>query len=251
MRDVRLATDALTPAGADDEVRRLAALATDNFYGQGANAHTVDYCFRVFQRHLRPGRCLELGPAEGLMTEHLARHFDDLTVVDASPQFCASLRERFPSVDVVQALFETYSPAGGFDNIVLGHVLEHVIDPVGVLTAVRGWTAPGGRLLAAVPNAHSVHRQMAVTMGLLPAENTLNETDARMGHRRVYTPSDLQRDVVSAGFVIEGAGGYWLKPVSNAQIEKDWTVDMLEAAMQVGESYPDIAAEIYVVATPG
>jgi 2-polyprenyl-3-methyl-5-hydroxy-6-metoxy-1,4-benzoquinol methylase len=185
------------------------------------------------------------------MTGHLAEHFDDLTVVDASPQFCASLRERFPAVDVIEALFETYAPGDTFDNIVLGHVLEHVIDPVGILTAVRGWTAPGGRLLAAVPNAHSLHRQMAVIMGLLPAENTLNETDARMGHRRVYTTSDLQRDVVSAGFVIQIAGGYWLKPVSNAQIEKDWTVDMLEAAMQVGESYPDIAAEIYVVATPG
>jgi 2-polyprenyl-3-methyl-5-hydroxy-6-metoxy-1,4-benzoquinol methylase len=251
MRDVSSPVSALTGSGADVEVSRLAALAEDNFYGQGPNAHTVAYCFRVFLRHLQPGRCLELGPAEGLMTGHLAEHYDDLTVVDASPQFCASLRERFPSVEVVQALFENYSPAGEFDNIVLGHVLEHVIDPVGILTAVRDWMAPGGRLLAAVPNAYSVHRQMAVIMGLLPTENTLNETDARMGHRRVYSPGGLERDVTSAGFAIERAGGYWLKPVSNAQIERDWTVGMLEAAMQVGERYPDIAAEIYVVATPG
>jgi 2-polyprenyl-3-methyl-5-hydroxy-6-metoxy-1,4-benzoquinol methylase len=251
MRDGSSTLGVMTAAGADDEVSRLAALATDNFYGQGTNARTVAYCFRVFRRHLRPGRCLELGPAEGFMTGHLAEHFDDLTVVDASPQFCASLRERFPSVDVVEALFETYAPTGEFDNVVLGHVLEHVLDPVSILTSVRKWTAPGGRLLAAVPNAHSIHRQMAVLMGMLPTESTLNETDARMGHRRVYNRDDLEGDVVSAGFVVESAGGYWLKPVSNAQIEKDWTADMLAAAMQVGESYPDIAAEIYVIATPG
>jgi hypothetical protein len=43
-------------------------------------------------------------------------------------------------------------------------------------------------------------------------------------------------------------GGYWLKPLSNAQLEAHWTPEMLEAYMQVGERYPDIAAEIYVIA---
>jgi 2-polyprenyl-3-methyl-5-hydroxy-6-metoxy-1,4-benzoquinol methylase len=184
------------------------------------------------------------------MTSHLAKRFADLTAVDASPQFCASLRERFPSAEIVESLFETFSPARTFDNVVLGHVLEHVIDPVAILTSARGWIAPGGRLLAAVPNARSIHRQIAVVMGLLQTESTLNDTDARMGHRRVYSPEELTRDVRAAGFEIVTQGGYWLKPVSNAQIERDWTPEMVAAAMQVGERYPDIAAEIFVVATP-
>jgi hypothetical protein len=36
--------------------------------------------------------------------------------------------------------------------------------------------------------------------------------------------------------------------VSNRQLEETWTPEMIEAAMAVGERYPDIAAEIYVVA---
>jgi len=51
-----------------------------------------------------------------------------------------------------------------------GHVLEHVDDPVAVLRLVKSWLKPGGRVLAAVPNARSIHRQAAVIMGLLPYE---------------------------------------------------------------------------------
>jgi hypothetical protein len=36
--------------------------------------------------------------------------------------------------------------------------------------------------------------------------------------------------------------------VSNKQIEANWTPEMLDAFMQLGERYPDIAGEIYVVA---
>jgi hypothetical protein len=39
-----------------------------------------------------------------------------------------------------------------------------------------------------------------------------------------------------------------MKPVSNGQIQESWSDAMLEAFMQMGERYPDIAAEIYVVA---
>ncbi|WP_281051516.1 hypothetical protein [Thauera sp. GDN1] len=55
-------------------------------------------------------------------------------------------------------------------------------------------------------------------------------------------------DFLKAGLSIEVSGGYWLKPVSNGQIERDWTPEMLDAFMVLGERYPDIAGEIYVVA---
>ncbi|MBV8526757.1 MAG: class I SAM-dependent methyltransferase [Candidatus Dormibacteraeota bacterium] len=241
-------TTAVTDVRAEAE--RLQTLAGDNHYGSGLNASTIDYSFRVFSRHFVPGTCLELGPAEGLMTARLQAVFDDLTVVEASPQFCASLQQRYPFITVVEALFEQYKPTRRFDNVVLGHVLEHVIDPVSILQSVRHWMTPHGHLLAAVPNAHSIHRQLAVVMGVLDAENTLNDTDARMGHRRVYTLTELRDDVRAAGFAVRVDGGYWLKPLSNAQIERDWTAEMIAAAMQVGERTPDIAGEIYIVAAP-
>jgi hypothetical protein len=53
---------------------------------------------------------------------------------------------------------------------------------------------------------------------------------------------------LQAGFGIEIFGGYWLKPVSIRQIDETWTPEMLAAFMALGERYPDIAGEIYVIA---
>jgi 2-polyprenyl-3-methyl-5-hydroxy-6-metoxy-1,4-benzoquinol methylase len=178
----------------------------------------------------------------------LVAHFDDLTCVDGAEVFCRDLRERYPGVSVECALLEDYEPRRTHDNIVLGHVLEHVDDPVRVLSRVKGWLNPRGRVFAAVPNARSLHRQMGVVMNLLATEHTLNDVDRHHGHRRVYDPESFRRDFAAAGLHVELSGGYWIKTVANHQIEAHWTPDMIEAAMVVGERYPDIAAEIYIVA---
>jgi 2-polyprenyl-3-methyl-5-hydroxy-6-metoxy-1,4-benzoquinol methylase len=234
-----------------DERSRLDEIAAESTYGAGANRATIAYSFEIFRRHVRPGPILEMGPAEGHMTGDLAALGEPLTLVEGAAPFCDSLRERFPQATVVNALFEDFKPQTKFQTIVLGHVLEHVDNPVDILARAKPWLAPGGRIMAAVPNARSVHRQAAVLMGLLPFEEALNEADIRHGHRRVYNPETFRRDFLEAGLTIEIFGGYWLKPVSNGQIERDWTPQMLTAFMALGERYPDIAGEIYVVAGVG
>ena len=112
-----------------EEHQRLAAIASDSWYGKGLNSATVAHSVRIFSRHWRPGSCLELGPAEGLATAALVTHFDDLTCVDGAETFCRQLSERHPGIHVTCSLLEQYKPGRTFDNIVLGHVLEHVEGP--------------------------------------------------------------------------------------------------------------------------
>jgi 2-polyprenyl-3-methyl-5-hydroxy-6-metoxy-1,4-benzoquinol methylase len=230
------------------EYDRLDKIASDSWYAKGVNSTTVAYSMRVFSRYWRPGSCLELGPAEGLATAALASRFDDLTCVEGAESLAAALRTRHPQVRVECEIFEKYVPGRTFDNIVLGHVLEHVERPTEILSRVKTWLSPNGRVFALVPNARSLHRQMAVVMGLLDNEHALNAVDLHHGHRRVYDPESLRSDFLAAGFRIEVFGGYWIKPVANSQLEANWSPEMIEAAMVVGERYPDIAAEIYVVA---
>jgi len=232
----------------DPERERLERIAENSLYAAGVNADTVRYSFRIFERYLRGGSILELGPAEGVMTQLLASTGKTVTVVEGSRAFCDSLATRMPSVRVVNALFEDFAPADRFDNIVLGHVLEHVDDPGAIVARAATWLSPQGRMLSAVPNSRSLHRQAAVIMKLLPVEDALNEIDVRHGHRRVFDPESFRRCFLAAGLAIEIFGGYWLKPLSNRQIEATWTPQMLDAFMQLGERYPDIAGEIYVVA---
>jgi 2-polyprenyl-3-methyl-5-hydroxy-6-metoxy-1,4-benzoquinol methylase len=231
------------------EKTRLENISRNSLYAAGVGTAMVEYTFRIVQRHLTGTTVLEVGPAEGVMTGHLVKTGKRMTVVEGSATFCASLRERFPDAKIVNALFEEFEPEGTYDNIILGHVLEHVEDPVACLRKVaRCLTLKTGKVFASVPNARSIHRQAAVIMKLLPTEDTLNELDIHHGHRRVFNPETFRNVFYQAGLNIEVFGGYWLKPVSNRQIDESWTPQMIEAFMQVGERYPDIAAEIYALA---
>jgi len=232
----------------DSEKNRLDDIAADPKYAEGPNEYMVDYSFRVFQRHMKIGPTLEMGPAEGIMTKCLVDAGYDLTVLEGSARFCKTLRQRHPQIEVIESLFENYAPKNKFSNIILGHVLEHVSDPVDILIKARNWLAEDGRIFAAVPNSRSVHRQAGVLLGQLPKENALNDADRMHGHRRVYNPEDFRSDFHSAGLRIDIFGGYWLKPLSNTQISEYWTREMIYAFMQLGERYPDIAAEIYIIA---
>jgi 2-polyprenyl-3-methyl-5-hydroxy-6-metoxy-1,4-benzoquinol methylase len=233
----------------NDQLAQLDAISRSSLYSYGVMSPAIKYCFSILQRYLRGDRILELGPAEGVMTELLAQMQKDLTVVEGSEGFCRALRQRFPSITVEHSLFEQYRPIDRFDFVILGHVLEHVEEPVAVVRRVASWLKPGGRVFAAVPNARSLHRQAAVLMGLLPQEDALNDKDMHHGHRVVFNPESFRAVFLRAGMAVEVFGGYWLKPVSNAQIESAWSPAMVEAFMQLGERYPDIAGEIYIVAS--
>lgn len=104
-------------------------------------------------------------------------------------------------------------------------------------------------MITAVPNAHSLHRQAAVLMNILSSENQLGETDKINGHRRVYNLPMLKEHFVQAGLKVKESSGYWLKPLSNSQINGVWSQELIDAYLKLGEMYPEIAGEIYVVAT--
>jgi len=231
------------------ERQRLESIAQKSLYTTFANSMTIEYCHEIYTRFFKKGNVLELGPAEGLMTQHLIKEMTDITVVDGSEVFCEQLQSKFPAIKVVNSLFENYQTNIKFSNILLGHVLEHVEDPVRILRLAKEWLEPGGVILAAVPNSRSIHRQASVIMGLQPTEDAMSELDYHHGHRRIYNPESFRSEFIKAGLRILHYGGYWLKPVSNSQIDISWTKEMLLAFMKLGERYPDIAAEIYVVAS--
>jgi len=230
------------------EKNRLEKIASDSLYTTMSNIMMINYCFGIFLRFLKKGSILELGPAEGIMTEKLYNFSNDLTLVEGSSIFCDQLRERYTEAKIVNTLFENFSPKERFDNIVLGHVLEHVEDPVQILSKAKEWLAPNGIILAAVPNSHSIHRQAAVLMDILETEESMSELDIHHGHRRIYNPYTFRKDFKNAHLNVIQNGGYWLKPLSNGQIHSSWTKEMLYSFMQLGERYPDIAAEIYIIA---
>ncbi len=162
---------------------------------------------------------LDLGYGTGRKAEHLAQGSWRLSIVEGSRQL-AETAERVlpPEVTVYNALFEEFDPPEKYDAIVASHVLEHLDEPGQILERMGTWLQESGRVFIVVPNAESIHRQVAARIGIQKHMSDFSPTDLRVQHRRVYNLVSLQQDVVDAGFVVERVFGCFLKIATNGML---------------------------------
>lgn len=122
---------------------------------------------REVRRHLKPGATvLDLGAGGGEVVYVLRRLGFDARGIEPNEGYARFARERLGQPVETGIWQEAAIPARSLDAVTLFHVLEHLDDPVGVLTLVRGWLRPGGLLWIEVPNiaarciapAHRFHR---------------------------------------------------------------------------------------------
>jgi 2-polyprenyl-3-methyl-5-hydroxy-6-metoxy-1,4-benzoquinol methylase len=105
-----------------------------------------------------PGaRVLEVGPGDGVISRWLRHHRQCTTVgVETEPAAAEQARDAFDHLLVgsieAPAVQGQAAARGPYQAIIFADVLEHLVDPWGVLRAVRPWAAPDGRVLISVPN---------------------------------------------------------------------------------------------------
>jgi 2-polyprenyl-3-methyl-5-hydroxy-6-metoxy-1,4-benzoquinol methylase len=209
----------------------------------------TSYKYKIMRNCLQGESVLELGCADGRMTQKLARDFKKVIAVDGSSTFIKETQKKvnFPNVQFICSFFEDFSPNDEFDIIVMTNILEHVDDPILVLKKAKAWLRHGGKVFVVVPNANSIHRMIGVKMGMLNRVDSLNDQDNMLGHKRVYTPDLLKEHIHAAGFEIEKFGGCMIKPLSNRQIEAQWSDELIDAFFALGEDFPELCSEIYAV----
>ena len=189
---------------------------------------------------------LELGSGDGDMTKYIINDFDSLTIVDGSAELLSGIPES-PKLSKIHSLFENYETDKKYNKIIMGHILEHVNNPVKLINRAKNWLAPGGKIIAIVPNAYSFHRLAAVKMGLLKNPTELNSRDISVGHRRVYTPESFENEFILAGLKVNKLGGIFFKPLANSQIQEYFSEEMMNGFYELGEDFQYNCAEIYIV----
>ncbi len=197
---------------------------------------------------LAPGaRVLEMGYGDGLLTEELVRRGIALELLEGSPLLCEEAKRRYgDKIAVHCGMFEDFAAGPIYDSVLALHVIEHVSEPVTTLRQIAGWLRPRGQLILVVPNRASVHRDVALRMGLIGALDELSPRDHLVGHLRVYDFAMLEADLAGAGFRVEHRFGSFLKTVPNSMM-MNYPEALLNALDAVSDSLPpEILANIGV-----
>jgi SAM-dependent methyltransferase len=228
---------------------RLQHVSETHSYGEGFNGRLAKYrALMIRELHVRGGTLLDLGAGEGLLTKLIARDFDCIEVVEASPLYmekAKSALEGYPAV-FHNKLIEDFDSSSEFDIVLASGVLEHVNEPQRILGKIKKWLKKDGKFIGLVPNAKAFHRRIGLQMGLINDLHELGPQDLKVGHRRYYDLSMLRDEASNAGFSVVRSGGIFFKILPNAQMEP-LSEEYCDALFSIGRDFPDLCAEIFIV----
>jgi SAM-dependent methyltransferase len=107
------------------------------------------------ERQQPPGRLLDLGCWVGFLLAEAGQRGWEGVGIEPSSFASAYARERL-GLDVrTEDLFTADLPPQSFDAVVLGDVIEHLVDPGAALDRIASLLAPGGVLTMMLPDAGS------------------------------------------------------------------------------------------------
>lgn len=189
-------------------------------------------------------KLLELGIGHGYSTSIFANHYRNHTVLDGSPAIIKHFQETYPDckAKIVETYFENFKSDEKFDLIVMGFILEHVDNPVQVLSHFKQFLKPEGVLFAAVPNAEVMNRRLGVITGMLSSIEEFSENDHLLGHQRYYKLDTFSKDIDKSGFQIISMEGIYLKPLASSQMQQlELSSEMIDALCTLGITYPELS----------
>jgi ribosomal protein S18 acetylase RimI-like enzyme len=212
------------------------------------------YMIESFKNHFVKGNCLELGSFKGDFTKRLIPHFDDITCVEASDEAIEICKQKLDyNITYFNSLFENVELPKKYDNIILTHVLEHIDDPIGLLSRIKNeWLSKDGKLFLVCPNANAPSRQIAVKMKLISHNSAITPSEIKHGHRITYSLDTLERDAKEGGLNVIYRSGIFFKALANFQWDKLLNTDIinkeyLDGCYQLGQQYPDLCSSIMLI----
>jgi SAM-dependent methyltransferase len=185
-----------SPSGGDDWDQHW------NDYSTAAEANPAQRYRRRLALQLlgqtgQPRRLLDFGSGQGDLLRDAATRWPgtELLGIEPSDVGVAASREKVPRARFLAC--DLMSDPGGLpddlrgwaSHAVCSEVLEHVDEPVGLLSTARAAMAPGCLIVVTVPGGR------------------MSTFDKMIGHRRHYSPESLAGTLREAGFDVDWASG--------------------------------------------
>jgi SAM-dependent methyltransferase len=192
-----------------------AGASSDDYVEEEAGQReTARRMLAKLERHVAPGRLLDLGPWVGFYMAEAEKRGWSALGVEPSAFAAEYARERLGLEVRHEDLYEVDLPESSFDAVLMGDVLEHLTRTDEALERARRWLAPGGALVLLLPDAGS---RIARTLGrrwwsVIPTHvhyftrASVRAMLDRHGFRIVHTSTDPK--VFTVRYYFEKGGGY-------------------------------------------
>jgi SAM-dependent methyltransferase len=212
-----------------------------------------------FLESLKPKRVLEVGCGfSPLFTQY--KNFDSYVAIEPGAEaylYSEGLAQGSPGVTVISGFLEdhySHLKEKSFDAIVIPGVLHEVEKPKEFLREIALLTGPETSIYVNVPNANSLHRLIAVNMGLIEKPEQITERNISLSQVSVFTIETLCSLIleINPDFEIRDFGTFLLKPFTHEQMMLCWetkiiTSKIMEGLYKVPKMFAGGGSEIFVV----
>jgi 2-polyprenyl-3-methyl-5-hydroxy-6-metoxy-1,4-benzoquinol methylase len=212
---------------------------------------TVESMRRYNARHI-----LEVGC--GL--DPIFMHFDDfesLDIVEPSENFFRTAENAAKGRANIRLHAGTLETAASsltdrsFDFVLVSSLLHEVENPKELLSVARSLCGDRTVVHIVVPNARSLHRLLAVEMGLIDSIFVHSDTQKTMQQHGTFDLETLADLLKSCNFSVIDSGTFFVKPFTHAQMaelsERGFlTQQMLDGLYGLTKYLPEFGSEIFV-----
>lgn len=177
--------------GMRKRLQKILALPPERSDNAGRVARVNAFALTRFSPGFANPSLLDVGAGIGVFPAAMKASGWTVIAVEPDPRTAQHLREAVgveAQAVPIEALGRDF--AGRFDAISFNKVLEHVEDPVAVLSAARPLLAPGGFVYIEVPDAEAA------------AEHGKGREEFFIEHHHVFSAASLALAVVRAGFML-------------------------------------------------
>ena len=205
------------------------------------------------RRWFRPGdRVLELGCAAGFMTSLLAERDVTVDAVERTPAYHRRAVDRgLPRATFHLADVYEFTADHRYEQVVAAHVLNELPDPLALLRRIREeFLAPGGLVHVSLTNPLSLHRLIALEMGLIESVEALSERGRDFSTVRIFDADGLEELGRQAGLTCVHREPVLLKPFTNAQLSA-LPDEVIAGLDRVARRFPEHGALNYAIFVAG
>jgi SAM-dependent methyltransferase len=174
----------------------------------GATERTFGKKFRRYvawiRKFRRSGRALDIGCSTGLLVRLLGDsgfEAEGMEMNAASAAWAAEHQGIKVRTDLLQ---DGTFPAGSFDLVTMGDVLEHTVTPLSFLAIVRKILKPGGHMFVSFPDVSSLESRYWYWLSRWTGRGWLWRTCHIPGHIWEFTRVTAERTFREAGFDLVG-----------------------------------------------